>query len=177
MGLLQRGILHIFGAIDEAQGRYIQVARMLLDASGSPDIEVRITSEGGAAHIGLDIYDLIRTYEGKTTGRVYGHAQSMSAVILQACKERECCKHATLLIHNPYPQNPGWGLLYPQKGDNYGATRKKIKEELFKIRNQLYQILHERTGQPIEEIEKKCLKDTIMTAEEALAFGLIDKIV
>lgn len=160
-------------ASDVGGQMFTQVGQSLayLRGRGSPALEVTINSGGGDVDAGLDIYDMLRSYPGKTTGVVIGRAASMAAIILQACTVRHCTQHAHVLIHHISRRSVTLDQLRNSK------RLKTLREEMEESQNRLYKILVERTGQPIKRIRDVCAKDTYMSAHEALRFRLIDKIV
>jgi len=98
--LLSKKVLILRGDVNKDMVLHVYKCLLVLEAQNSPDIEIRFFTEGGEVKSGLDIYDALRKYKGRKTGIVYSRARSMGAVILQACEERVCLKHAVVLIHN-----------------------------------------------------------------------------
>lgn len=169
--LLERHIIDLEGEVKDVMVIYVREAIMRLIADGSPPITVCLTSSGGSVDIGLDIYDFLRLYKGKKTGIVAGYSQSMAAIILQACDVRQCMRHSSVLIHHVQRRKVSLDdLRSPGK-------IKKVRDDLEKSQEKLYAILEKRTGKSRKEITDVCAKDTDMTSEEALAFGLIDEII
>lgn len=157
--------------IDGSVALYVRQSLLMLVIRGAPDIQVIITSDGGRVNCGLDIYDMIRLYPGKVTGRVIGYAKSIAAVILQACDVRECARHSHLLIHNMSRDRISLDSMRNAK------KREEIAQEMEQTQRRMNKILSERTGQPISVIRKACKLGEEWTATQALHFGLIDKIV
>lgn len=169
--LLDRNILVIDGGIDSEMFNYIKDCLRYLISKDSPDIEVRITSNGGRVDRGLDIYDAICLYPGKKTGIVLGLAASMGAIILQACDVRKITPHARILIH--YVSRGDMSLSVLTDKDKLDEVIQKMKQS----QKYLEEILVEKTGKDLEVIQAECLKDTEMTASEALKFGIVDEII
>lgn len=144
---------------------------MYLMAKKSPPVKIIINSSGGEVNAGLDIYDILRLYEGTKVGLVVDCAASMAAVILQACTVRTCAQHASILIHHVSRSNITLDQLRSAR-----KTR-EVRESMEKSQAKLYAILTRRTGQTVSRIRKVCALDKHMTAREALKFGLIDEIV
>lgn len=172
LDLLKKGIIDLKGVIDQDMLEYVRDCFVWLTASGSPDICVMISSVGGSVTFGLIIYDLIRVYEGKSVGMVLGGAHSMAACILQACKNRRCTRGSSILIH----------YLRPDADDirlNVLQNRRKLSKiiKLLEPQQEKLFLILERTRKSRSEIAAQCSKDEMMTAEEALAFGLIDEII
>lgn len=150
-----------------------QVAKSLafLQIRKSPPLKILIDSGGGSVGAGLDIYDLIRLYEGEVTGVVVCQAASMAVVILQACDQRLCAKHASILIHHVATKNVNLDTLKDRKKLDLLIT------EMEKDQQRLYDILCLKTGKRQSVIAKECKRDNYMSSEQALVFGLIDKII
>lgn len=168
--LLQKNIIDIYDDTEADLINYIREALLWLRTKGSPDIEVKITSNGGSMDIGLHVYDELRNYSGKKTGIVAGFARSMGAIILQACDNRYCHENSLILIHHISRSKISLDQITSKKKNR--AVRKDM-EQSQKI---LYSILMDKTGKKKKEIIKVCKKDKSMRAKKALAFGLIDKI-
>ncbi len=168
--LLDKGIILLDTEVNAKMANHVYECLTKLEARGSPDIEVRIFTNGGAVRIGLHIYDALRRYKGKKVGLVSSFARSMGAIILQACDERVCLKHAAVLIHHINTQSISLDVIE-------NPTRlAKLRKSMWKDQAALYAILAKRTGKSKKEIRDTCKKDLDMTAEEALSFGLIDRI-
>jgi ATP-dependent Clp protease protease subunit len=147
------------------------VREIRLEAAGSPEVIVTITSDGGNMLAGLDIYDMLRLYPGKTIGIVEGFARSAAPVILQACKVRQCSRHARILIHH---------LLQNELSLDTMRSPKKMEAVLARAEAEqlkLYHLLALHTGRSMPSIRKLCFQEYDMAADEALEFGLIDEII
>lgn len=148
------------------------VAQLLFLESEDPDKEIflYINSPGGSISDGLAIVDTINYIKCPVSTICIGMAASMGAVLLASGTKgkRFATKNSEILIHQPLI---GGGGLSGQ------ATEIKIhSDHLIKIREKLNKILSERTGQPLEKIEQDTERDNYMSAEEALEYGLIDKV-
>lgn len=172
VALLKKNIVDILGEIDNDMAWYVREALVRLELKGSPDIEVRITCNGGSIKIGLDIYDALRFYKGKKTGIALGHANSMGGIILQACDTRKSTEHACHVIHHAISEKKFslTTLLDEEK-------MKFEREQMQKSSNYMISIIARRTGKSLNEIDKKCAEDKAMTPQEAFDFGLIDEII
>jgi ATP-dependent Clp protease protease subunit len=169
--LLKKNIIDINGSIDADMAVYIRECTSYLRMHDNPDIEIRITSNGGTNSISLQIYDMLATYSGKTTGVVDGFARSGAVTILQGCTLRKSLFHSFILIHDP---------IISEVPLNKLEKPEKVQEMIKKStpgRDRMYAVLSRRSKQSIEKICEQCALDKDMTAEEALAFGLIDEIV
>ncbi len=172
--LLKRRIIDIVGFIDEDMAMYVRAAIMTLIAEGSPNIAVTISSSGGRVDWGLDIYDMLRLYAGKKTARVLGGADSMAAVVLQACDWRECARHSEVTIHYTSTSDPiSLSVLQKPKSKKYQEAVDCLK----KGNARTVEIIRQRTGKSLGEILRVYGKNKRMTAEEAIEFGLIDEII
>jgi ATP-dependent Clp protease protease subunit len=102
LDLLQNGIIDLVGEVDFEMLKYVREALMRLLAKPiCQPLKLLISSDGGSVKEGLSIYDAIKSYPAPTVGIVCRAADSMAAIILQACDTRRCMEHATVLIHNP----------------------------------------------------------------------------
>lgn len=169
--LLDRNILYLEGDVCGKMADQIHLSLMELEAKGSPPIEVRICTGGGSVRAGLGVYDFLRQYRGKKTGIVWGYALSMGAIILQACDERLCLPHSSVLIHHVNTESVSLDEL--EDPDRLNLLRKSMQED----QETLYKILVARTGKSKEKVRKACKRDESMTAKEALEFGLVDRII
>ena len=148
------------------------VAQLLFLESEDPDKEIclYINSPGGSISDGMAIVDTINYIKCPVSTICVGMAASMGAVLL-ACGEkgkRYATPNAEVMIHQPLI---GGGGLSGQ------TTEIKIHaDHMVKTREKLNKLLSEKTGQPLETIERDTERDNYMTAEQALAYGLIDGI-
>lgn len=169
--LLEKRTIYLKGEVDSIMAAETGAAIVWLNAQDeTKEITIYIDSGGGNVSAGLDIYDAVKHSKAPTRGIVYRRANSMASVILQACNKRQAMKHSEILIHNvsikPYKTH--------EFKEDYLA---KTLAEIFKVHERNNKILSERTGRTIEEVEKKCIEDILMTAGEAKEFGLIDEII
>ena len=131
-------------------------------------IYLYINSEGGSIIHGLAIYDTIHHIHAPVYTVCCGLAASMGAFLLSsgAKGKRLALPHSRVLIHQPLGGAQGQ------------ATDIEIQaNEIIRIKKSLNSILSENTGQPLEKIEKDTDRDYIMTPEEALEYGMIDKVI
>ena len=148
------------------------VAQMLFLESEDPDKEIYfyINSPGGSITDGMAIVDTMNYIKCPVSTVCVGLAASMGAALLAAGEKgkRFATPNAEILIHQP---------LIGGGGISGQATEVKIHaDHLVKTREKLNKFLSERTGKPIEQIEKDTERDNYMTAQEALEYGLIDGI-
>ena len=141
---------------------------LFLDAQDSEkDIYLYINSPGGSVTAGLAIYDTMNFVKADVQTIVMGMAASMGSFLLTAGKKgkRFALPNAEIMIHQPLGGAQGQ------------ATEIEIAaRHILKTRERLNNILAERTGQPLEVIEKDTDRDNFMTAQEAKDYGLIDQI-
>lgn len=167
--LLKDRIIMLGSAIDDNVANSI-VAQLLFLESEDPDkdISIYINSPGGSITAGMAIYDTMQYIKPDIQTICIGMAASMGSFLLAAGTEgkRYALPNAEVMIHQPLGGAQGQ------------ATEIEIaaKHILF-IREKLNKILSERTGQPIEIIEKDTDRDNFMTAERAKEYGLIDHII
>ncbi|OEF98290.1 ATP-dependent Clp endopeptidase proteolytic subunit ClpP [Desulfuribacillus alkaliarsenatis] len=167
--LLKDRIIFLGSGIDDNVANSI-VAQLLFLAAEDPDkdISLYINSPGGSVSAGLAIYDTMQYIKPKVSTICIGIAASMGAFLLAAGEKgkRFALPNSEILIHQP---------LGGVKGQ---ASDIKIHaEHILKTRDRLNKILAERTGQPIEKIEKDTDRDNIMSAEEGKAYGIVDEVI
>lgn len=135
-------------------------------------IYLYINSEGGSIIHGLAIYDVINHIDAPVYTICCGLAASMGSFLLSCGQKghRYALPHSRILIHQP--------LIFSNNGSlSTFSEINKIASRLTEMRNKLEEIMAENIGKPVNVIHKDCERDNWMTAEEALKYGLIDKIV
>ncbi len=147
------------------------VAQLLYLEAQDPDKDIScyINSPGGSISAGMAIYDTMQYINCDVCTICMGMAASMGAFLLQAGTpgKRMALPNAEIMIHQP--------LMGGLQGQ---ATDIKIHADyIIRMRKKLNTIMSERTGQPLEVIERDTERDNFMTAEEAKAYGLIDKVI
>ena len=147
------------------------VAQLLYLEGQDPDrdISLYINSPGGSITAGMAIYDTMRYIKCDVSTICVGMAASMGAFLLSSgAKGKRCAlPNAEMLIHQPL-----LGGLQGQASDIQIHT-----DHLLYTKNKLNRMLAEQTGQPLEQIEKDTDRDHYMTAQEAMEYGLIDKVI
>ncbi|RVU40673.1 ATP-dependent Clp endopeptidase proteolytic subunit ClpP [Lujinxingia sediminis] len=148
------------------------VAQLLFLESDDPDkdISLYINSPGGSVTAGLSIYDTMRYIRPRVSTICMGQAASMGALLLTAGEKgmRYALPNSRILIHQPLMRG----------GIGGQATDIEIQaREILRLRERLNEILVEQTGQSMERIQKDTDRDYYMSANEALEYGLIDKVV
>ena len=171
--LLKDRIIFLSEDVNQTSASLV-IAQMLFLESEDPDKEISlyINSPGGSVTDGLGIVDTMNYIKCPVSTICIGMAASMGAVLLAAGEKgkRFATPNAEILIHQPLIGGQGGGL-------SGQATEIKIHaDQMIKTREKLNKILSERTGQPLEVIERDTERDHYMTADEALKYGLIDGI-
>ncbi|MBP2240316.1 ATP-dependent Clp protease protease subunit [Cytobacillus eiseniae] len=167
--LLKDRIIMLGSAIDDNVANSIVAQLLFLEAENpEKDITLYINSPGGSITAGMAIYDTMQYIKADVSTICTGMAASMGAFLLAAGEKgkRYVLPNSEVMIHQPLGGAQGQ------------ATEIEIaaKRILF-LRDKLNKILAERTGQPLEVIAKDTDRDNFMTAEKALEYGLVDKII
>ncbi|ABP66495.1 ATP-dependent Clp protease proteolytic subunit [Caldicellulosiruptor changbaiensis] len=167
--LLKDRIVILSGEITDDIASLIVAQLLFLEAEDpDKDIYLYINSPGGSVTAGFAIYDTIQYIKPDVSTICVGMAASMGAFLLAAGAKgkRFALPNSEIMIHQPIG------------GVRGQATDIKIHAEwILKIKQRINRILAERTGQPIEVIERDTERDFFMTAEEALKYGIIDKVI
>lgn len=146
------------------------IAQLLFLMSEDPkkDIQIFINSPGGYITAGLAIYDTIRFLGCDVSTYCIGQAASMGALLLSAGTKgkRYALPHSRMMIHQP-----SGGIIGTSADIQLQAA------EILTLKKHLANILSECTGQPVEKIVEDSERDFFMGAEEAIAYGLIDKVI
>lgn len=131
------------------------------------DIQLYINSPGGGVYAGLGMYDTMQFIAPDVATICTGIAASMAAILMAAGapEKRSMLKHARIMMHQPSAGAAG------QASDVQITVN-----EVVKLKNELYEILSNHTGQPVEKIAKDSNRDFWMTSEEAKAYGLVDEV-
>ncbi len=146
------------------------VAQLLYLEAQDPDKEIQfyINSPGGSITAGMAIYDTMNYIKCDVSTICIGMAASMGAFLLTAGKKgkRLALPNSEIMIHQP---------LGGMQGQ---ATDMKIHaEHILRVRDRMNRLMSEATGQPIEVIRRDTERDNFMTAQEAMEYGLIDKVI
>jgi len=166
--LLRDRVVFIVGAINEQTANLV-VAQLLFLESENPDkdIALYINSPGGSVSAGMAIFDTMQFVKPDVSTICVGMAASMAAFLLAAggAGKRYSLPNSRIMIHQPL------GGVQGQAADIEIHAR-----EILYLREQLNKILAQRTGQSVERIAKDTDRDNFMSAEDAVSYGLIDKI-
>ncbi len=167
--LLNDRIIFLSDEVNDATASLV-VAQLLFLEGEDPDkdISLYINSPGGSITAGMAIYDTMQYIKCDVSTICVGMAASMGAFLLAAGAKgkRYALPNSEIMIHQPLGGTQGQ------------ATDIKIHaDRIIRIREKLNEILAERTGQPLETIEKDTERDNFLTAQEAADYGLIDKVI
>jgi ATP-dependent Clp protease, protease subunit len=167
--LLKERIIFLVGPVEDYMANLV-VAQMLFLESENPekDIYLYINSPGGSVSSGLAIFDTMNFIKPDVATLCTGMAASMGAFLLAAGAKgkRTALPNASVMIHQPSGGARGTA-----------ADIEISAREILKTREQLNKILAERTGQPLEKIAKDMERDYWMSAEETMAYGLVDNVI
>ena len=165
--LLKDRIIILSGEIDDSLANSVVAQLLYLDSVNHETIDLYINSPGGSITAGMAIYDTMNYIKSKVSTICIGMAASMAAFLLAAGekKKRFILPNGEVMIHQPLGGAQGQ------------ATEIKIAaERILKLKKKLNKILSENTGQSISKIESDTERDYFLSADEALEYGLIDKI-
>jgi len=166
--LLKERVIFVVGPVEDYTANLV-VAQLLYLESENPDkdIHLYINSPGGIVSAGLAIYDTMQFIKPEVSTMCVGQAASMGAVLLAAGAKgkRFCLPHSRVMIHQPL------GGFQGQATDIDIHAR-----EILKTREQLNQLLARHTGRAVEDIAKDTDRDNFMDPEQAVAYGLIDRV-
>ncbi|MCL2234693.1 MAG: ATP-dependent Clp endopeptidase proteolytic subunit ClpP [Firmicutes bacterium] len=166
--LLEDRIIFLTGEVNDYSADLV-IAQLLHLEGKDPekDISLYINSPGGSVTAGMGIYDTMNYIKCDVNTICVGMAASMGAFLLSAGAKgkRFALPNSEIMIHQPSGGSMG------QASDMIIAA-----ERIARIRKKLNKILSENTGQPMERIERDVDRDYYMTADEALKYGLIDKV-
>jgi ATP-dependent Clp protease protease subunit len=168
--LLKDRIVFLGGSVSDDTANLI-IAQMLFlsNEDSKTDIHFYINSPGGSITAGLAIYDTMQFIRCDVATYCIGQAASMGAVLLAggAAEKRYLLNNSRVLLHQPHVM----GILEGPATDLDIEAR-----EILRLRNRLYQILAHHTGQEPDKIEKDCDRNLWLNSEEALNYGLADRI-
>ena len=166
--LMMDRIIFLGTQIDDYTANTLQAQLLFLDsADPGKDISIYINSPGGSVHAGLGIYDTMQFVSSNVATICTGMAASMAAVLLVAGKEgkRSALKHSRVMIHQPM------GGAQGQASDIEITAR-----EIQKLKKELYTIIAEHSHTDFDKVWADSDRDYWMTAQEALDYGMIDRV-
>ena len=166
--LLKERVVFLVGPVNDVMANLV-VAQLLFLESENPDrdIHLYINSPGGSVTAGMAIYDTMQFIKPHVSTLCIGQAASMGAFLLAAGEKgkRFCLPNSRVMIHQPL------GGFQGQASDIEIHAR-----EILAIRARLNEMLAKHTGQPLERIERDTDRDNFMAAADAVAYGLVDKV-
>ena len=166
--LMMDRIIFLGTEVNDYTANVIQAQLLYLDSVDSDrDISIYLNTPGGSVYAGLGIYDTMQFVKSKVATICTGMAASMGAVLLVAGEKgmRAALPHSRVMIHQPL------GGIQGQASDIEITAR-----EILKLKDELYQIISDHSGQTVEKIRQDADRDYWMTAKEALEYGMIDKV-
>ena len=167
--LLNDRIIFLADEVNDATASLVVAQLLYLEAQDpDKDIYLYINSPGGSISAGMAIYDTMNFIKCDVSTICVGMAASMGAFLLSSgAKGKRCVlPNAEVMIHQPL------GGMQGQASDI-----KIHADHIIRIRAKLNKLFAEQTGKPLEVIERDTERDNFMTAEEALAYGLVDKVI
>jgi ATP-dependent Clp protease protease subunit len=166
--LLKERVIFLVGPVEDYMANLVVAQLLFLEAENpDKDIHLYINSPGGSVTAGMSIYDTMQFIKPDISTMCIGQACSMGAFLLSggAKGKRFCLPNARTMIHQP------------SGGAQGQATDILIHaEEIIKIRQRLNELMACHTGQSVETIAKETERDNFMSAEQSVAFGLIDAV-
>ncbi len=166
--LMMDRIIFLGTQVTDTSANIIQAQLLYLDSvDPGKDVNIYINSPGGSVYAGLGIYDTMQYINSEVSTICTGMAASMAAVLLVAGQKgkRFALPHSRVMIHQPM------GGIQGQASDIEITAR-----EILKLREELYRIISEHSGQPFEKVEADSDRDYWMIASEAKEYGMIDRI-
>jgi ATP-dependent Clp protease, protease subunit len=166
--LLKERVIFLVGQVEDYMANLV-VAQLLFLESENPDkdIHLYINSPGGSVTAGMSIYDTMQFIKPDVSTMCIGQAASMGALLLTggAKGKRYCLPHSRMMIHQPS------GGFQGQASDIHIQAK-----EILNIRERLNQVMSNHTGQTMETIARDTERDTFMSGEDAVKYGLIDQV-
>jgi ATP-dependent Clp protease protease subunit len=166
--LLKERVVFLVGAVNEVTANLI-VAQLLFLESENPDKDIYfyINSPGGSVSAGMAIYDTMQFVKPDVSTLCVGQAASMGSLLLAAGTKgkRFCLPNSRVMIHQPM------GGFQGQASDIEIHAR-----EILYLKKRLNEILAQHTGQKIEQIERDTDRDTFLAGEDAVKYGLVDRV-
>ena len=164
---LESRIVHIVGEINDTMAASVIAQLLHLAAESEDEISVYINSPGGSVSAGMAIYDTMRYIKPDVKTICVGMAASMGAVILSGGTKGKRCilEHSEVMIHQPSSGVAGQATDIMLVADHIRKTRETLNK-----------VLAQNCGKPLEEVTWDTERDYWMDAEEALDYGIVDKI-
>ena len=166
--LMMDRVIFLGTEVNDYTANVIQAQLLYLDSTDpGKDISIYINSPGGSVYAGLGIYDTMQYVASDVSTLCTGMAASMAAVLLVSGEKgkRFALRHSRVMIHQPMGGAQG-------QASDIEITAREIR----KLKDELYNIISEHSGQPFEKVERDSDRDYWMTSQEAIDYGMIDRI-
>lgn len=166
--LMMDRIIFLGTGIDDYVANIVTAQLLFLEsADPSRDVQIYINSPGGSVYAGLGIYDTMQYIKPNVATICTGMAASMGAILLVAGEKgkRSALKHSRVMIHQPLGGAQG-----------QASDIEIMYKEISKIKDELYQIISDRSGQPFEKVQEDSDRDYWMSSQEAKEYGMIDEV-
>lgn len=165
--LMMDRVMFLGAEINDTVANIIVSQLLYLDSTENSKIHLYINSPGGSVTAGYAIYDVMKSISSEVYTLCVGLSASMASVILSGGTKgkRFAMPHSKIMIHQPL------GGISGQASDIEIASR-----EIIKVKESLYKTLAENTGKSFDEIKRDSDRDFWMTADEAVEYGIIDKV-
>jgi len=167
--LLKERVIFLVGPVEDYMANLVVAQLLFLEAENpDKDIHLYINSPGGSVTAGMSIYDTMQFIKPDVSTICVGQACSMGALLLVggAAGKRYCLPHSRMMIHQPL------GGFQGQASDFEIHAK-----EILTIRDRLNRIMAQHSGQPLDVIARDTDRDNFMSGDEAVAYGLIDKVI
>ena len=166
--LLKERIIFVTGGVEDGLASLVTAQLLFLESENPKrEIAMYINSPGGIVTSGLAIYDTMQYIRSPVSTVCTGQAASMGSLLLAAGEKglRICLPNARVMVHQPSGGFRGQASDIERHAEDIIATKRRLNE-----------IYVKHTGQPYERVEKTLDRDHFMTAEEARAFGIVDRV-
>ena len=166
--LLKERIIFVTGGVEDGLASLVTAQLLFLESENPKrEISMYINSPGGIVTSGLAIYDTMQYIRSPVSTVCIGQAASMGSLLLAAGEKglRICLPNARVMVHQPSGGFRGQASDIERHAEDIIATKRRLNE-----------IYVKHTGQPYDRVEKTLDRDHFMTAEEARAFGIVDKV-
>lgn len=165
--LMMDRIIFLGTEIDDYTSNVIQAQLLFLNSRDKSDISIYINSPGGVVYDGLGIYDTMQFVDCDINTICVGMAASMASILLCAGTQgkRAALPHSRIMIHQPI------GGVRGQASDIEIEAR-----QILQLKDELYQIIADHSNRTLEQIEKDADRDFWLTANDAVDYGMIDKV-
>jgi ATP-dependent Clp protease protease subunit len=166
--LLKERIIFVTGGVEDGMASLVTAQLLFLESENPKrEIAMYINSPGGIVTSGLAIYDTMQYIRSPVSTVCIGQAASMGSLLLASGEKglRICLPNARVMVHQPSGGFRGQASDIERHAEDIIATKRRLNE-----------IYVKHTGQPYERVEKTLDRDHFMTAEEAKAFGIVDRV-